>query len=257
MQIWGCAQFKFVKKLKSLKRPSKTLNATHFSHISARAKKADSELMELQMKLHDDASDSELQMELREKKIEVQRLVDANRMFLSQLAKFKYLKESDRGSSFFHGSLKRNSNRNHISAVIKRNGEQANSISQVANEFLEFYIQLMGTDLVCSDIKKLIITRGSLLNDSHKQNMISPISDEEVKMALFDIGDDKSPGPDGFFAGFFFFKFWNTVGKEFIRGVKEFFATSKLLKQINCTAIALIPKSSHALSVADYTYILL
>ncbi|XP_057958526.1 uncharacterized protein LOC131151289 [Malania oleifera] len=40
--------------------------------------------------------------------------------------------------------------------------------------------------------------------------MIYPISDEEVKKALFVIGEDKSLGPNGFFTGFFK-KVWNAM----------------------------------------------
>nr|GEV13307.1 putative reverse transcriptase domain-containing protein [Tanacetum cinerariifolium] len=36
------------------------------------------------------------------------------------------------------------------------------------------------------------------LNDQEAQNMVREISNQEVKDAIFSIGDDKSPGPDGF-----------------------------------------------------------
>lgn len=34
-------------------------------------------------------------------------------------------------------------------------------------------------------------------------HMIRQITKEEIKEAMFDIGDDKSPGPDGFTSAFF------------------------------------------------------
>ncbi|XP_057958618.1 disease resistance protein SUMM2-like [Malania oleifera] len=60
---------------------------------------------------------------------------------------------------------------------------------------------------------------------------------------------DKSP--DGFLACFFK-RSWNTVGKEFTNAIREFLSTGKLLKRINHTIIALIPKSSHALTINDF-----
>ncbi|GJR27858.1 zinc knuckle CX2CX4HX4C containing protein [Tanacetum coccineum] len=41
------------------------------------------------------------------------------------------------------------------------------------------------------------------INDQDAQDMVREISDQEVKDAIFSIGDDKSPGPDGFTAAFF------------------------------------------------------
>nr|GEY55266.1 hypothetical protein [Tanacetum cinerariifolium] len=41
------------------------------------------------------------------------------------------------------------------------------------------------------------------LNDQEALNMVREISNQEVKDAIFSIGDDKSPGPDGFTASLF------------------------------------------------------
>ncbi|KAM1060770.1 hypothetical protein ACFX2B_025119 [Malus domestica] len=51
----------------------------------------------------------------------------------------------------------------------------------------------------------------------------------------------KSPGPDGFNAGFFQHH-WETVGCVVIGMVKTFFQSDCLLKELNHTNIVLIPK---------------
>lgn len=63
----------------------------------------------------------------------------------------------------------------------------------------------------------------------------------EIKAATFDLAPDKSPGPDGF-PPFFFQKYWPLVGNSVIRVVKAFFHSIKMLKEINHTFLALIPK---------------
>ena len=55
------------------------------------------------------------------------------------------------------------------------------------------------------------------------------------------MGDDKSPGPDGFNAKFFKAT-WDITGREVCAAVKEFFINGKLLRQLNHTIISLIPK---------------
>ena len=44
---------------------------------------------------------------------------------------------------------------------------------------------------------------GNLLEAEHANDLIRAVTDEEIKSALFSIGEDKAPGPDGFTSCFF------------------------------------------------------
>ncbi|GKA07497.1 RNA-directed DNA polymerase, eukaryota, reverse transcriptase zinc-binding domain protein [Tanacetum coccineum] len=81
--------------------------------------------------------------------------------------------------------------------------------------------------------------------------MVRDVSDIEVKDAIFGIGDDKAPGPDGFIATFFK-KRWDIVGKDVCRAFKDFFKTNKLLGEVNATLITLVPKIQHPSRVSEY-----
>jgi hypothetical protein len=50
----------------------------------------------------------------------------------------------------------------------------------------------------------------------------------------------------------FFKKAWNIVGEDFCSAVKDFFASEEILKQLNHSIKALVPKSANANSAADY-----
>nr|GEV87407.1 methylenetetrahydrofolate reductase 1 [Tanacetum cinerariifolium] len=63
----------------------------------------------------------------------------------------------------------------------------------------------------------------------------------EIKSAMFSIGDDRAPGPDGFTSAFFK-KSWDIVGDDICKAVRDFFSNGKLLKETNHTFLALIPK---------------
>ncbi|GJR11656.1 putative reverse transcriptase domain, reverse transcriptase zinc-binding domain protein [Tanacetum coccineum] len=89
------------------------------------------------------------------------------------------------------------------------------------------------------------------LNDSEALNMVRDISSQEVKSAMFSMGNDKSPGPDGFTAGFFK-DTWDIIGADVIKAVSEFFTNGRLLKELNHTIIALIPKVNTPARVNDY-----
>ncbi|KAL0358099.1 UNVERIFIED_CONTAM: hypothetical protein Scaly_1495600 [Sesamum calycinum] len=77
------------------------------------------------------------------------------------------------------------------------------------------------------------------------------VTPEEVKQAIFHISDNKAPGPDGYSACFFK-RAWHIVGDQVCTAVLDFFRSGRLLRQLNHSIIALVPKSDHCPTVADY-----
>ena len=47
-------------------------------------------------------------------------------------------------------------------------------------------------------------------------------------------------------------KAWNIVGNDFCSAVQDFFASGEILKRLNHSIIALVPKSANANSATDY-----
>ena len=68
---------------------------------------------------------------------------------------------------------------------------------------------------------------------------------------MFSIDDAKAPGPDGF-SSLFFKKAWSIVGSDVCEAVEDFFRSGCLLREINCTIIALVPKIPNPSSMHDY-----
>jgi len=82
-----------------------------------------------------------------------------------------------------------------------------------------------------------------LITNQDNDMLTAPPTAAEIKTAVFDINPNKTPGPDGFGAGFFQ-KYWQLVSDEFVHFIKDFFSHGKLLKEINHTFITLIPKNA-------------
>ena len=78
---------------------------------------------------------------------------------------------------------------------------------------------------------------------THSDNLalLRAPSRDKIKQALFSIDSTKTPGPDCYGAGFFK-KYWNIIQHDFYDSITEFFTRGKLLRQLNHTFIALIPK---------------
>jgi hypothetical protein len=71
--------------------------------------------------------------------------------------------------------------------------------------------------------------------------LTSPFSREEVKDAMFSIGDLKAPGPDGLHA-IFFKRFWNMLGDELIDEVLHAINNAVIPEGWKDTTIVMIPK---------------
>ncbi|KAL6184297.1 hypothetical protein ACLB2K_045700 [Fragaria x ananassa] len=72
-------------------------------------------------------------------------------------------------------------------------------------------------------------------------NLQANISLEEVKYATFDLGALKAPGPDGF-SGTFYQHHWETIKEVIHMSAIHHHNSSELIKNLNQTHIALIPK---------------
>jgi len=78
-----------------------------------------------------------------------------------------------------------------------------------------------------------------------------PITNDDIKNALFSIPDSKSPGPDGYNA-LFFKKSWPLIGVDFIAAVRYFFSHNSLPRCVNATRVALVPKIENPSCLNDY-----
>lgn len=76
-------------------------------------------------------------------------------------------------------------------------------MSEVQAEFLDYYIDLLGSKAPVLPIDVRVIQNGPLLNEEQGLDLCRPGSDQHIRDAIFSIPAAKSPGPDGFSFGFF------------------------------------------------------
>ncbi|KAL0284294.1 UNVERIFIED_CONTAM: hypothetical protein Sangu_2834200 [Sesamum angustifolium] len=219
--------------------------------LSGQGQGADLALQDAQTHLESNPGDVTVRDSLGDLRKKATFLAEAERHFYFQKAKIHFLKQGDRNTKFFHDMVKRNAARNSILAITKADGSIITSAPEIAQEFVNFYTSLLGTEDQTLPVDDGVFHWGPSLTTELASNLCRAVTPAEVKTAVFQISDNKAPGPDGY-TSCFFKKAWNIVGDLVCSAVMDFFRSGRMLRQLNHTIIALVPKSEHSPSVADY-----
>ncbi|GJS95239.1 RNA-directed DNA polymerase, eukaryota, reverse transcriptase zinc-binding domain protein [Tanacetum coccineum] len=140
--------------------------------------------------------------------------------------------------------------RNRVRIICDENGNSYEK-EEVPLQFVKHFQQFLGNpssivDLALSDDLFSIV-----LTNADAEEMIKEVSEKEIMEAMFDIGDNKASGPEGF-SSVFFKKAWNVVGKDVCDGIKEFFSNGQMLGELNATLITLVPKIQNPFKAPDF-----
>ncbi|GJT55301.1 RNA-directed DNA polymerase, eukaryota, reverse transcriptase zinc-binding domain protein [Tanacetum coccineum] len=120
----------------------------------------------------------------------------------------------------------------------------------VADQFVQHFQKFLGPNENGTELQTVNLFSNKLLEEE-ALIMVSEVHDKEIKDAMFDIGENRAPGPDGFTSAFYKHS-WSIVGKDICQAIREFFNTGKLLGELNATLITLIPKINNPIKVSDY-----
>ncbi|KAL2931106.1 hypothetical protein RDABS01_036516, partial [Bienertia sinuspersici] len=166
--------------------------------------------------------------------------------------KIQWIREGDENTNLFHNSIKRRRVQNNIYAIKDKHGNIQDSLNGIQEAFLGYYMDLLGSKLEERiEAQANIVNSGPVLTELQQNALLQPVSDKEIKQALFAIHGDKAQGPDGFGAHFYKHN-WDIVGSDVIKAIRDFFETGKMLKEINSTFISLIPKTACPKDVNEF-----
>jgi hypothetical protein len=129
--------------------------------------------------------------------------------------------------------------------------EDVEQISQVAESF---YKKLLGTNQLQFTATKVDRVRHLIsvaISTDQAALLEKEITADEIKDALFNMKNNKAPGPDGFPVEFFK-SAWSIVGQDFIAAIKDFFESSKLLMEVNATILSFLPKKVNPSTMGDF-----
>nr|GEX76120.1 RNA-directed DNA polymerase, eukaryota, reverse transcriptase zinc-binding domain protein [Tanacetum cinerariifolium] len=98
---------------------------------------------------------------------------------------------------------------------------------------------------------KLNISFPNRLSTDQVADMDRTVSRDEIRVTIWNYGENKSPGPD-VYTFEFFRRYWRFIGSDFCLAVECFFESGSFLKRNNSSFIALIPKVTDAKFVTDF-----
>nr|GEX31622.1 hypothetical protein [Tanacetum cinerariifolium] len=250
--VSGFDMFRVVKKLKGLKKPIRKMMYDK-GNLQANVIRLRENLDRLQAALNNDPSNVSIHEEEAAAVVAFNEAILLEEKFLKQKAKITWLREGDANTAYFHKMVRIRVSRSRIGVITDINGGVFQN-DDVAKAFINHYEVFLGqagatTAFVTNN---LFSTR---LDANEALDMVRVVSSQEVKSAMYSMGNDKLSGSDGFTAAFFK-DTWNIIGSDVTKATCEFFTNGRLLMELNHTILALIPKVNAPARVNNYRPIL-
>ncbi|KAK4384464.1 putative ribonuclease H protein [Sesamum angolense] len=241
-QIAGTNMYAVTRKLRALKPVFRTLRKKK-GDLSMNVKLATEFLGTVQQLLQTDRHNTLLIRLEKCCKMVFFRATKLEQVMLQQRAKIQWLKGGDQCSRIFFRKVAMRRASKKVFQIANEAGRTLTEQDEVVDEFVSFYQRLLGGERRREyiDLRYLRPWARHVVTPAECTMLVQRPTREEVKDAFFDIAEDKAPGPDGYSSGFYKAA-WPVIGDEVVNAILEFFTTGRLLKQVNTTLLALIPK---------------
>lgn len=127
--------------------------------------------------------------------------------------------------------------------------------ADIEQKITKYYKNLIGTaNRTLTSINIVALRKRPQLDDAQREALTTHITENENFACLKGIKDISAPCIDGSSAKFFKSS-WNIIKQDIIKVVMDFFERKKMYKEIKCTLMTLIPKTTTTDMVKDYRHI--
>ncbi|XP_021321426.1 uncharacterized protein LOC110437330 [Sorghum bicolor] len=172
--------------------------------------------------------------------LQIELQLEQEEIYWVQRARANWLKHGDRNTNFFHRFASSRKKRNLVKGLVDDQGIFHEDIDTMGT-MVKDYFGILFT-------REVLDVEDGVLNDMDRrvtnemnQALLEPFTREEVKKALFSIGDLKAPSPDGLHA-IFFKRFWKFVEDDPVEEVLGAINNATIPMGWNNTTIVMIPK---------------
>ena len=148
----------------------------------------------------------------------IENLLEQEEIHWVQRGRANWLLHEDRNTSFFHNAATARKKRNQIKKLLRDDGVWVQG-TEMKNYIKGYFSKLFTSEVLQPDPVVLSLVKRKMTDEMNRA-LMAPYTEEEVKKALFDIGDLKAPGPDGLHA-IFYKRFWSMLGEDLTKEVLQ------------------------------------
>jgi hypothetical protein len=149
----------------------------------------------------------------------IEKLLEQEEIKWCQHSRANWLQNGDKNTGFFHSFASARKKRNHIKQLKDPTGQFIEGTDLLNPLIQNYFTDLFSSGNQVFDPSFMEKVRPKVSTDMNNM-LIAPFTADDVKRAVFSIGDLKAPGPDGLHA-IFYKKFWNIYGDEITQEILQ------------------------------------
>ena len=167
-----------------------------------------------------------------------------------QRSRVQWIKSGDRNTKFFHGTATQRKRRNFLKGLRDNSGVWQTEKGVISQVLVEFYAGLF-TISNTHNLESILEGVQEVVTWEMNAKLTGPYTREEVECAIKEMAPLKAPGPDGMPPPFYQ-TYWSDVSMDITQAVLSCLNSGSILKSINHTFIALIPKVKNPERVSEF-----
>lgn len=245
--IRGTKMFKLQAKLKHIKGRIKEWNMTEFGNIFQERNILEEKINQIHKDWATGINKDNAIYQKNTLMQQWQTRCQQEEILQKQKSRIQWLKEGEQNTKFFHRSTMDYRGANKILKLTNVAGaivQNHKDISTLLTSHFKQIAQETQEDRTTA-IKEITQVIPKSITTEQNAALLRNISLEEVEEAVRSMPNDKAPGPDDFTINFFK-ACWPTVKTEIWEVVEDSRCSGSILKSLNSTFLALIPKEEEA-----------
>eukprot|EP00253_Pinus_taeda_P011270 PITA_11270 len=243
----GSKMFNLQKRLKNIKLKLKDWNKTVFGNIFQEKATIEQKLEQIHKEGMAGRRDEDSCAQEKELTQQWHNRCKQEEALWKQKSRVLWLKEGEKNIKFFHRSAMDYRNVNKILELKNSEGEILRNHKDISDLLSNHFSNIAREPEINRETAIQEITNAIPNSITEEQNwaLRKTITMEEVEEAVKNMPNDKAPGPDGFNINFYK-ACWKIVKNDIWEIVEDSRRSKTILKSLNSTFIALVPKVEEA-----------
>ncbi|KAL8089279.1 hypothetical protein AgCh_038904 [Apium graveolens] len=176
------------------------------------------------------------------------KLLERQETYWKQRSKQFWLQGGDQNTRFFHRNATVRKKNNCFERIQDEQGVWRENKDDIQNVIITYFTQLFTTAGMTS--KLMDREKVKQITEEENVQLLSELTLEEVKEAVFSMHPEKSPGQDSLNPTFFQ-SFWSIIGLDVLAFCKKFLETGELPMEANRTVVCLVPKVKNPQNMSE------